>query len=110
MKFLAGETNVPAAATRVALSTDASIGATDRLLWARFKGKPGNTGDVYVGDVTVAAAQGWTLVKTDSVGFELPIRTLIGHGGKPGSIPAGSIYFDAATNGDDVQWAVLIED
>ena len=100
--FDAGETNIPTAGSRVALSSDGGLSAEFRVIWARFKARPGNTGDVYVGVGDVAITQGWTLEKADSVGLELPIS--------PGaSIPLGDINFDAATNNDDVQWAILYQ-
>ena len=104
MRFDAGWTDVPTASTRVRLSADAGIVATARVLWARFKGSPGNAGTVYVGVADVSASHGWPLENNDDVGIELPIRDL------GGSIPAGDIWFDAANNGDDVAWALVIQD
>lgn len=99
--FDAGITDVPSVGTRVALSADGGHNATDRVYWARFRGRPGNTGIVYVGvgDV-VQAGHGWSLENNDDTGLELPIPP-------GGSIPLGDINFDAATNGDDVEWAIL---
>ena len=100
--FDAGITDVATAGTRVALSTDGGLHASLRVVWARFRGRPGNTGIVYVGIGDVASTHGWSLENNDDPGLELPIP-------RGGSIPLGDIYFDAATNGDDVEWAILYQ-
>jgi len=100
--FDAGLTDVPTAGTRVALSTDGGLHADYRVLWARFRGRPGNTGVAYVGISDVSASHGWSLENNDDTGLELPIP-------QGSSIPLGDIYFDVATNGDDVEWAILYQ-
>jgi hypothetical protein len=97
-----GHTDVPSAGTRVALSTDGGLHADMRVVWAHFKGDNDNTGDVFVGIADVSATHGWTLENNDDVGLVLPIPA-------GSSIALGTIYFDAATNGDDVEWALLIQ-
>ena len=77
--------------------------ATDRVLWAQFKGVPGNSGIAYVGISDVSATQGWPLENDDTVGLALDFRAY------GGSVAAGDIYFDVATNGDDVAWALILE-
>ena len=103
MRLDIGNTDVPTAGTRVQLSSDGELNADDRVLWARFKGLPTNTGTVYVGIDDVSATHGWPLEKTDTVGLLLPFRDY------QGAIKAGDIYFDAGTNGDDVNWALILE-
>ena len=98
--FDSGTTDVSSAGTRVALSADGGHNAVDRIYWARFRGDPGNSGTVYVGVGDVSATHGWSLENNDDVGLELPIPN-------GASIPLGDINFDAATNGDDVEWAIL---
>ena len=100
----AGETDVPNAGTRVALSSDGGLSAEFRIVWARFKAKTTNTGTVYVGVADVSATQGWELTNDGTVNSEVELPIPLG-----GSIPVGDIYFDAATNGDDVQWFILYQ-
>lgn len=101
--FDAGHTDIPTAGTRVALSTDSGLHADMRVVWAQFKGDNDNTGDCWVGLSDVTSTHGWTLENNDDVGLILPIPT-------GGSIALGTIYFDAATNGDDVEWAILYQE
>lgn len=100
--FDAGLTDVPTAGTRVALSADGGLHADYRVVWARFRGRPGNTGNTFVGIADVASTHGWTLENNDDTGLTLPIPD-------GSSILLGDIYFDAATNGDDVEWAILYQ-
>jgi len=102
MIFDSGTTDVATAGTRVALSADGGLNASMRILWAQFKGVPGNTGIVYVGIGDVSATHGWSLSNDDDVGL------ILNPGAYGGSISLGDINFDAATNGDDVEWALLI--
>jgi hypothetical protein len=87
----------------VQLSSDGGLNSTDRVLWARFKAVPGNSGIAYVGIADVAATQGWPLENNDDIGLTLNFREF------GGSITVGEIYFDVATNGDDVAWALILE-
>lgn len=103
MRMDVGATNVSTAGTAVQLSSDGGINATDRVLWARFKGVPGNSGIAYVGIADVSATQGWPLENDDVVGLTIDF------GSMGGSVSAGDIYFDVATNNDDVAWALIIE-
>jgi hypothetical protein len=100
--FDAGTTDVPSAGSRVALSSDGSLHANFRIVWARFRGDPGNTGTVYVGVGDVSATNGWSLENNDDTGLELPIP-------RGGSIRLGDINFDVSTSGDDVEWAILYQ-
>lgn len=103
MRVDIGMTDVPTAGTRVALSTDGGLDARDRILWARFKGKTGNSGVVFVGIGDVSATHGWSLANDDDIGLTIDCR-LYG-----GSVAVGDIYFDVATNGDDVEWCLILE-
>ena len=96
MKLDAGSTDVPTAGTRRQISN-----TTDRVLWIQAKANPGNTGNVALGVSDVSMTNGWTLEKTDTVGLKLDFR------GE--SIAFSELYVDAATNGDDLDWVVLIE-
>lgn len=102
MRFDAVTVNVPTAGTRVALTT-AGLNSGDRILWARFKGRPNNTGTVYVGIVDVSATNGFSLENNDDVGLALDFRAY------GGSIPASDVYVDAATNNDKVEVALILE-
>lgn len=53
----------------------------------------GNTGDVYIGDVTVAAANGFTLSKGTNIEIEID--------------NINKLYADAANNGDKVSWLAV---
>jgi hypothetical protein len=53
-----------------------------------------------VGVADVSATHGFELENDDNEGLILPIPA-------GSSIPLGDIFFDAATNGDDVVWAIL---
>ena len=100
--FDAGATDVGTAGSRVALSADSGLHANYRIVWARFRGTPGNSGIVYVGIGDDSASHGWSLENNDDTGLELPIPL-------GGSIPLGDINFDAASSGDDVEWAILYQ-
>lgn len=102
MRFDAVTVTVTTAGTRVALTT-AGINATDKVLWARFKGRPNNTGTTYVGIDDVSATNGFSLENSDDVGLTLDLR------GLGGRILASEVYCDAATNGDRVECALILE-
>jgi hypothetical protein len=102
LAFDAGLTDVATAGTRVALSADGGLHGDYRIVWARFRARPGNSGIVYVGVGDVAAAHGWSLENNDDTGLELPIP-------QGGSIALSDIYFDAASDGDDVEWALVYQ-
>lgn len=101
MKFSlkSGAKTVTTAGTRVALSTSS--------VWARglrFSAPAANAGVVYVGDVTVAAANGLSLGAGSVVSF----ADLFGN--VEGDLPAinlADVYVDAATNGDKITFAYL---
>jgi len=103
MRVDIGSTNVSTAGTRVQLSSDAGINANDRVLWAHFKASPGNSGIAYVGISDVSATHGWALENNDDIGLTIDL------GAFGGSIFASEIYFDVATNNDDVLWALVLE-
>lgn len=94
MKFAlrSGAKTVTTAGTRVALSTTA--------VWARqirLVAPAGNAGNVFVGDVTVAASNGVALAP----GAILPLADLLGDNlDKLAAIDLSKCYVDAATNGD----------
>lgn len=95
--------NVPTAGTRVQLHTGGGLNATDKVLWARFKGRPNNTGTVYVGIADVSATNGFSLENSDDVGLTLDFRVY------GGSVQAQDIWVDAATDTNKVEAAVILE-
>lgn len=79
---------VAAAGTRVALSA-----AGRPFRYAIIQAKPGNTGNIFLGDVTVASGLGITLTPTSA-----PI--IIRNDGNDSRFDLADWYIDAATNGD----------
>ncbi len=94
MKFDAGTTDIPTATTQVQISNTA-----DKVKSISVRGRPGNTGNVFLGVSDVETTDGWTLQPGES-------KTLDFGGG---SVPFSTFYVNAATNGDDVDWAVILE-
>ena len=47
--------------------------------------------------------RGWPLENNDDIGLTMDFGIL------GGTVQAGDIYFDVATNNDDVAWALIIE-
>ena len=102
-----GTTDIPAAGTVVRLTADAGLDVKDRILWCSFQARDGNTGIVYVGIADVTSTHGWELHPTVTEYEGRPL--VLNPGAYGGSIAAGDIYFDAATNGDDVDWALILD-
>jgi hypothetical protein len=101
-----GTTDVSSAGVRVQLSADGGLNVGDQIVKAWFQGNPGNSGSVFVGIVDVSSAHGWTLI-APIAGREGNVLSL--DFSAIGSVSAGDVYFDAATNGDDVQWVLLLD-
>jgi hypothetical protein len=95
-RFDTGQTDVPSAGTAVQISN-----TSDRVRWIRFKAIPGNTGSGFVGKSDVSATNGFTLEKDDDIGLAFDF--------KEGSVPFSDFWVDAANNGDDVEWAVILD-
>lgn len=85
--LVTGVTNVTTAGTRVVLATAQIVRSVT------IKAKSTNTGKIYVGDVTVAAANGFPLDAGESVSFELN--------------NLASIYIDSAVNGEGVSYLAV---
>jgi len=101
MKFSlkSGAKTVTTAGTRVALSTTA--------IWARgirISAPAGNAGAIFIGDVTVAAANGISIAAGGILSFS---EVFINPPGDLVSINLKDVYVDAATNGDKVTFAYL---
>jgi predicted amino acid racemase len=92
----AGTTTVSTSGTEQQLSNTAN-----RVLWLKAKALAANSGIAYLGVSDVSTTNGYEL----SAGNELEINFReIG-----GSVAFSSIYIDAASNGDKVSWAVILE-
>ncbi len=98
MTFVTGTTTVTTFGTRVQVRN-----TNDKVLSARFRAKPGNTGNAAVGDSAVSMTNGWTLVNAAVAPYEqFNFREF------QGSVLASVFYVDAATNGDKVEWAMIV--
>jgi hypothetical protein len=111
----AGFTDIPTAGTRVKWSASGAPSSTDRFVWAQFQGVIGNTGAVYVGigDVKgTATIHGWELNPPVAGRPTVPLTLDPGKYAEPGqktpTMKVDDIQFDAATNGDDVSWIVIL--
>jgi hypothetical protein len=81
---------------------------TNRLIWAKFTPREGNTGEVYVGDSSVSATDG---VELDPGGTSRQKDELIMPFREMGlTVAASEIYFDTDTNGNDIDFAMVVED
>ena len=94
MRFDAGTTDIPTATTQVQISNTA-----DRVKSISVRGRPGNTGNVFLGVADVETTDGWTLQPGESKTVDFG----------EGSVPFSTFYVNAATNGDDVDWTVILE-
>ena len=94
MRFDSGTTDVSSAGTRVQISN-----TTDRILWIRVSARTGISGAVYFGRSDVAAANGYELSANDHLEIDF----------RPGSEAFSAFYVDASANGNDLDWAVILE-
>jgi len=101
-RIVSDSIDVPNATTRVQISTSPA-----RVLSIIFKARSGNTGGVYVGDVSVAAAVGLELLPGEEI--SIPISDSVQETGKPHTVPLSDFYVDAATNGNDVDFLAVTE-
>ena len=93
-RFDTGTTDVPSAGTAVQLSN-----TIDRVLWIRVSARTGISGAVYFGRSDVSSSNGYELSANDYLEMEF----------RPGSEVFSSFYADASTNGNDLDWAVILE-
>ena len=92
---LTGTTDVPTAGTRVQVDN-----TTRRVLSITFKGRVGNTGNVYVGGSTVSSTAGFELQVNQSITFDFASGLVSG--------VMSDFYVDAATDGNDVDFAAIL--
>ena len=92
----AGTTTVTTAGTEVQISN-----TTNRVRWIKAKALAANSGITYFGVSDVSATNGYEL----SAGNTIEIKfSEIG-----GTVAFSSIYVDAASSGDKVSWAVVLD-
>ena len=93
MRFDAGSTDIPTAGSAVQISN-----TSDRVKSISVQGDRDNTGNVYFGVSDVSATNGWEMAPGEdkTVNFG------------EGSVLFSKFYVDAATNGDDVNWSVIL--
>ena len=99
MRFKTGTTDVPSAGTRVQLSNTA-----EQVLTIQVYARAGNSGLVYFGISDVSASNGREIAAGEDITIDF--RGLTKQ--SDGSIQFNKFYVDAATNGDDVDWMVII--
>ena len=92
---LTGTTDVPAAGTRVQINN-----TTRRVLSITFRARKGNSWNVYVGDSTVSSTAGFELAAGAALEFNFASAGV--------SARMSDFYVDTATNGNDVDWAVIL--
>ena len=92
----AGTTIVSSAGTAVQLANVAN-----RVLWIKAKALAANSGISYLGVSDVSATNGYELSAGNEI--EISFREL------GGSIAFSSVYVNAASSGDKVAWAVVLD-
>jgi hypothetical protein len=107
MRFDAGIVDVPGAGTREQVSN-----TPDRVLWIKFTALEANSGITYVGLLDVdsspdssAERYGYPLEAAGGIDATLELD----FAASGGSVPMSTFWVDAATNGDDVAYAVIYE-
>ena len=93
-RFDTGTTAVPSAGTAVQLSN-----TIDRVLWIRVSARTGISGTLYFGRSDVSSSNGYELSANDYLEMDF----------RPGSEVFSAFYADASTNGNDLDWSVILE-
>ena len=96
MIFDIGTTTVSTAGTEVQISNTAN-----RVRYIKVKALAANSGITYLGVSDVTATNGYEL----SAGNEIDIN----FAQSGGTVAFSTFYVDAATNGDKVCWAVILD-
>ena len=96
MIFDAGTTTVSTAGTEQQISN-----TNNRVRWLKLKALAANSGIVYIGVSDITATNGYEL----SAGNEIELN----FADAGGTILWSTVYVDAATNGDKVCWAVILD-
>ena len=93
-RFDTGTTDVPSAGTAVQLSN-----TIDRVLWIRVSARTGISGTLYFCRSDVSSSNGYELSANDYLEMDF----------RPGSEVFSAFYADASTNGNDLDWSVILE-
>ncbi len=101
-RIVSNSINVGTAGTAVQISS-----TPERVLSIIFKARSGNTGNAYVGDVTVAAAVGLELLPGEEI--SIPVAENRQATNIPHTVLLSDFYVDVATNNDDVDFFALVE-
>ena len=96
MKFDAGTTTVTTAGTEVQISN-----TTNRVRKIQAKALAANSGITYFGVSDVTATNGYELSAGNTITLDFADAG--------GTVPFSTFYVDAATNGDKVCWAVMLD-
>jgi len=96
MIFDAGTTTVTTSGTEVQISN-----VTNKVRWIQLKALAANSGIAYVGVSDVTTTNGYEL----SAGNTLELN----FGEQGGTVAFSTFYLDAASNGDKVSWAVILD-
>ena len=96
MKLDAGTTTVTTAGTEVQISN-----TTNRVRKIQAKALAANSGITYLGVSDVSATNGYELSAGNTITLDFADAG--------GTIEFSTIYVDAATNGDKVCWAVILD-
>ena len=96
MKFDAGTTTVTTAGTEVQISN-----TTNRVRKIQAKALAANSGITYLGVSDVSATNGYELSAGNTITLDFADAG--------GTVPFSTFYVDAATNGDKVCWAVMLD-
>jgi len=94
MEVRIGTTTVTTAGTEVQISNTA-----DRVKSIGVRARRGNAGNVYLGTSTVTSSVGVELQPGEGAGIEFG----------DGSVLFSAFYVDAATNGDKLDYAAVVE-
>ena len=94
MRYDAGTTDIPTAGTAAQISN-----TLDKVKAISVRCKPGNVGNIAFGVSDVTMTNGWTLRPGESKAV---------HFGE-GSVLFSTFWVNAANNGDDAEWDVVLE-
>ena len=94
MRFDAGSLSITTAGTELQFSNTA-----DRVKSISVRARPGNTGNVFFGVSDITSTNGWTLQPGESKTVDFG----------QGSVLFSVFYGDAASNGDILDWTVILE-
>ena len=94
MRFSAGSLTITTAGTELQFSN-----TLDKVKSISVRGRPGNTGNVFFGISTITSTSGWTLQPGESKTVDFG----------EGSVLFSTFYGDSATNGDILDWTVILE-